>query len=59
MQLQDDRIASIQATADQTHLETHASIQHMEAVIAVYEQKITQLNQLEQRVDREVTERVG
>ena len=31
----------------------------MEAIIAVYEEKITQLNELEKRVDREVVERVN
>jgi len=31
----------------------------MEGVIAIYEEKITQLNELERRVDKEVIERVN
>lgn len=58
IQLQDDAIASVAVAVKQTHLQTDTSIARMEAVVAVYEEKIKQLNELERRVDREVLERV-
>jgi predicted DNA-binding protein YlxM (UPF0122 family) len=58
VQLQDDKIGEIREKVTQTHIDTHAAIKRMETIMEVYEQKITQLNQLEQRVDREVVERV-
>ena len=39
---------------NEIHIDTHASIKRMETVIAVYEEKINQLNELEKRVDKEV-----
>ena len=52
VQLQDERIAEIEKKATQTHIDTHSAIKRMEAIIAVYEEKINQLNELEKRVDK-------
>ena len=59
IQLQDDRIAGIDHKATETEINTQASIKRMEAILSVYEDKVGQLNQLEQRIDRDIVDRVN
>lgn len=58
IQLQDQQILTIQQSTEQLQIDTHAALAKMDSVLAVYQQRIGQLGELERRVDREAVQRV-
>lgn len=58
IELQDQKIETVQQHTQQLQVDTHAALAKMEAVLAVYQERIGQLGELERRVDREAIQRV-
>ena len=57
IELQDQRIADLEASTQAAQLENQRQITEMQNIVAIYEEKVKQLNELEKRLDKEVVQR--